>query len=146
MTFLDQFNCLSDGTITLHLAEQNPGDDEILPYYYYDIHDAQGHAGKISIRIGDNAHSYYNGHLGYEVDEAHRGKGYALRACKLVLPIARAHGMRRVYLTCEASNTPSRKTIEALGAELLETTAIPESCFFWRPRMELYCIYRLEII
>jgi predicted acetyltransferase len=53
--------------------------------------------------------------------------------------------MRRVYLTCEESNIASRKTIEALGAELLEITDIPKSCFFWRSDIERYCIYKKEL-
>jgi len=146
MRFFNEYNYLADGVITLRLIEQNPGDDEILPYYYYDICDAQGPVGKISVRIGENAHSYYNGHLGYEIDEAHRGKRYAQRACKLVLPVAQAHGMQRIYLTCKKTNVVSRKTIEALGAVLLETAAIPEHCFFWRPGIELYCIYKLDLL
>ena len=145
MRFSNNFNTLSDGVLTLRLTERNPGGAELPPYYYYDIYDADGPAGKISIRVGDNAHSYYNGHVGYEIDQARRGRHYALRACRLVLPVAKAHGMRRVYLTCAASNAASRRTIEALGAELLEITDIPESCFFWRPGIERYCIYRLDL-
>jgi len=145
MRFLDGYDQLTDGAITLRLAEQNPGDGRVLPFYYYDILDASGAVGKISIRIGDNAYSYYDGHIGYEIDEAHRGRHYALRACKLVLPVAQAHGMRRLYATCRVSNIASRKTIEGLGAVLLEIASIPESCFFWRPGMEEYCIYRLDL-
>jgi len=145
MQFFKKFNTLTDGTITLRLIERNPGGDAIPPYYYYDIYDADGPAGKISVRIGDNAHSYYNGHIGYEIDAAHRGRRYALRACRLVLSVVRAHGMRRIYLTCGESNIASRRTIEGLGAALLEIADIPESCFFWRPGIEKYCIYRLEL-
>ena len=146
MRFFDEYDLLSDGFITLRLIEKNPGNSEIPPYYYYDIFAPSGeHAGKISIRIGDNAHSYYNGHIGYEIDAAHRGEAYALRACKQVLPVAKAHGMQRLYLTCGISNAASRKTIERLGAELAEIAAIPESCFFWRPGIEHYCIYRLAL-
>lgn len=136
---------LRDDVITLRLTEQNPGSATTLPFYYYDIRDAQGPAGKISIRIGDNADSYYNGHIGYEIDEARRGRHYALRACRLVLPVAKAHGMQRLYITCTVSNTASRKTIERLGAVLLEIADIPESCFFWRAGIEPYCIYRLDL-
>ena len=145
MRFLKGFERLTDGAITLRLAERSPGGNGMLPFYYYDILAPEGPAGKISIRIGDNADSYYNGHVGYEIDEAHRGRHYALRACRLVLPVARAHGMRRLYLTCRASNAPSRKTMERLGAVLLEVAEVPENCFFWRPGLEKYAIYRLDL-
>ncbi len=143
--FLARFHSLTDGVITLRLVEQNSGSREILPFYYFDIFDYSGFVGKISVRIGDNAHSYFNGHIGYEIDEAHRGNHYALRASRLVLPIAKAHGMRRLYLTCQESNAASRKTIERLDAVLLEVTDVPKSCFFWKPGIEKYCIYRLNL-
>ena len=146
MRFLKEYDHLSDSVITLRLIEKNPGNSEIPPFYYYDIFTPGGEfAGKISIRIGDNAHSYYDGHIGYEIDPAHRGRHYALRACNLVLPVAKAHGMRRLYLTCGISNAASRRTIERLGAALLEIVDIPESCFFWRPEIEKYCVYCLKI-
>jgi len=146
MQFLDGYDLLSDGLIALRLTEKHPGDGELLPFYYYDIFVPSNElAGKISIRIGDNAHSYHNGHIGYEIDAAHRGRHYALRACKLVLPVAKAHGMRRLYLTCGISNAASRKTIERLGACLVEITDIPENCFFWRPEIEKHCIYHLAL-
>lgn len=34
---------------------------------------------KIIIRIGNIFHSYYNGHIGYEVSKACRGDGYAYK-------------------------------------------------------------------
>ncbi|MDR2686381.1 MAG: GNAT family N-acetyltransferase [Oscillospiraceae bacterium] len=146
MRFFHAYDLLTDGLITLRLTGKYPGSGENLPYYYWDIFSPDGEpAGKISIRIGDNAHSYYNGHIGYEIDEAHRGRHYALRACKLVLPVARAHGMQRIYMTCGISNTASRKTIERLGAALAEVADIPESCCFWRPGMEKYCVYFLML-
>ena len=146
MKFFNDYDLLSDGYITLRLIGKKLGSNDVPPYYYYDVFAPGGErAGKISIRIGDNAHSFYNGHIGYEIDAAHRGQGYALRVCKLVLPVAKAHGMQRLYLTCGISNTASRKTIERLGAELVKIAAIPESCFFWRPGMEEYCIYRLSL-
>jgi len=146
MRFSDEQDVLSDGVITLRMIEKNPGDSEILPYYYYDILAPSGEpVGKISIRIGENAHSYYNGHIGYEIDAAHRGRHYALHACKLVLPVAKAHNMCGLFLTCAIPNIASRKTIERLGAELIEITDIPESCFFWRPGIEQYCVFRLAL-
>ena len=71
------------------------------------------------MRIGNNFHSYYNGNIGYEIEEIFRGKNYALKACKLVLPIAKAHGMNELFLTCDENNIPSYKTIEKLGGEVV---------------------------
>ena len=133
MRFLDGYDQLTDGVITLRLTEQNPGGGGMLPFYYYDIFDPDGPVGKISIRIGDNAHSYYNGHIGYEIGEAHRGRHYALRACKLVLPVAKAHGMQSLYLTCTASNIASRKILEGLGPRCWKSRASRNAAFSGSP-------------
>ena len=129
----------------LEIIEKNPGDDVILPFYYYDIYVGDKAVGKISIRIGDNYHSYYNGHVGYEVDPESRGHRYSLEALKLVLPVAKHHGMERIYLTCDQSNEASRRIIELSGARLLEIAKIPRDYFAWREGIEDHCIYQLDI-
>ena len=135
--FSDAFDTIY-GTDVLHLEiiEKNPGDDVILPFYYYDIYVGDQPVGKISIRIGDNYHSYYNGHVGYEIDPPHRGHRYSLQALKLVLPVAKHHGMGRLYLTCDQSNE----------ARLLEIAQIPRDYFAWREGIEDHCIYQLDIL
>jgi len=146
MEFFDGFNIIRGDEITLKLAEKYPGDEDgVLPFYYYDIFESStgDFAGKISLRIGDNRHSYYNGHIGYEIEPEKRGRGYAGKACRLVLPVARAHGMTRLYLTCKESNAASRKTIEKLGGIYIETAKIPEWCFFYKKGIEDYRIYKL---
>ena len=129
----------------LEIIEKNPGDDVILPFYYYDIYAGDRPVGKISIRIGDNYHSYYNGHVGYEVDPPYRGHRYSLQALKLVLPVAQHHNMTRLYLTCDQSNQASRRIIEGSGARLLEIAKIPRDYFAWREGMEDHCIYQLDL-
>ena len=144
--FSNDFDTLSDGKTTLKICEKYPGDSDLLPFYYYDIFSADSsRIGKISIRIGDNAHSYYNGHIGYEISANHRGNGYALRACNLVLTVAKYHNMARLYLTCEISNAASRRVIEKLGGRFLQTVAIPKTCFFWREGITDYHIFSLSL-
>ena len=144
--FSDTFDSIA-GPNGLHLEiiEKNPGDDVILPFYWYDIYVGGNPVGKISIRIGDNYHSYYNGHVGYEVDPESRGHRYSLEALKLVLPVAKHHGMERIYLTCDQSNEASRRIIELSGAKLLEIAKIPRDYFAWREGIEDHCIYQLDI-
>jgi tagatose 1,6-diphosphate aldolase len=85
-------------------------------------------AGRVSLRIGDTPElRLFSGHIGYAVDEAFRGRRLALRAARLVLPLAAAHGMEPVWITCHPGNTPSIRTIEALGAAYVETVDLPES-------------------
>jgi tagatose 1,6-diphosphate aldolase len=129
----------------LELCEKFPGNDVELPFYWYDIYVNDTPVGKISIRIGENYHAYYNGHIGYEIDPPYRGHHYSLAAVRLVLPVARRHGMRRVLLTCDASNAASRRTIELTGAKLLEIAEVPRDYFAWREGMEPQCIFALEL-
>ena len=144
--FTDRFDTIpGENGMHLEIIEKYPGDDALLPFYFYDIYVLQRQVGKISIRIGDNYHAYYNGHIGYEVNEADRGHCYALAALRLVLPVARYHGMERIYITCDVSNTASRRTIERAGAKLLEITPIPTDYFAWYDGIEDHCIYELTL-
>ena len=143
--FLNNFDTISDGEITLKISQKYPGDDELLPFYYYDIFVYDTSVGKISIRIGNNYHSHYNGHIGYEIGKEYRGNNYSYKACKLVLQVAKAHDMGELTLTCDESNIASYKTIEKLGAELIETVKPPEDYFAYREDMEKQRIYKLHI-
>ena len=131
--------------MSLQIIEKNPGSAVQIPFYYFDILVNGVPVGRISIRIGENFHSYYNGHIGYEVFPEYRGHGYAARACELVLEVARFHGMRRLYLTCCKNNIASCRTIEKLGARLLEVCPVPESYFGWYEGIEDHRIYQLEL-
>ena len=144
-TFLDEFDMLCQDEVALKILEKNHGNEEILPFYYYDICVGDVIVGKISIRIGSNYHSYYNGNIGYEVDEEYRGNGYAYKACRLVLQVARAHGMTELILACKESNIASYKTIEKLGAELIEIVKPPKDYFAYYEEMEKQRIYKLFI-
>ncbi|MBR3810044.1 MAG: GNAT family N-acetyltransferase [Clostridia bacterium] len=141
--FLNDFDILSDNAITLKISQKYKGDNELLPFYYYDIYVDETVVGKISIRIGNNYHSYYNGHIGYEIDKEYRGNNYAYKACKLVLQVAKAHGMGELILTCDESNIASYKTIEKLGAQLIEIVKPPKDYFSYRENMEKQRIYKL---
>lgn len=143
--FFYDFDFLTDGEIYLKISGKYLGDEEMLPFYYYDIFLKDRFIGRISMRIGRNFHSYYNGNIGYEIEENFRGENYALKACKLVLPIAKAHGMNELFLTCDENNIPSYKTIEKLGGELLEIVKPPKNYFAYRENMKKQRIYKLYI-
>ena len=141
--FLKEFDTIADNEIILKISQKYQGDNELLPFYYYDICVGGTPIGKISIRIGNNYHSYYNGHIGYEIDKEHRGNNYAYKACKLVLKVAKAHKMCELILTCDESNIASYKTIEKLGTELIEIIKPPKDYFAYRENMEKQRIYKL---
>ena len=144
--FAHRFDVIpGENGMRLEVIEKYPGDEAMIPFYYYDIWVGDHQVGKISIRIGDNYHSYYNGHVGYEVEEPYRGHRYSLSALKLVLPVARYHGMERIYITCDKSNVASRRIIELAGGLLVEIAPIPTDYFAWYEGIEDHCIYRLEL-
>lgn len=143
--FNPRFDTLTDGEMTLQITEKKEAGRVELPFYYYDIYMDGAEVGKISIRIGDNFHTYYNGHIGYWVEPEHRGHGYARRACRMVLPVARYHGMDFVYLTCDEDNLASARTIEGLGARLLEICEVPREYFAWYEGIPRHRVYRLEL-
>lgn len=145
--FLPQFDRIEDDSLCLEISEKNYGDTSVLPFYYYQILRKSDNQplGKISLRIGHNYHSYYNGNMGYEVDEAFRGNHYSLRAAKLLLPAARAHGMTFLHVTCREENIASSKIIERLGGELLEIVKQPEDYLYYQANNSSYRIYRVSL-
>ena len=58
------------------------------------------------------------GHIGYGIRPTERGKGYNKINLYLGLIEAQKLGLPRVILGCSVSNTPSDKTIQALGGIL----------------------------
>ena len=143
----EKYTTLTNDEMELKLIHFHQGNDVEIPYYWYEIipKALNKPVGKISIRLGDNYHSYYNGHIGYEVDEEYRGHGYSYQAAKMVLPVAKAYGMERIYLVCDEGNTASYKTIEKLGAELVEKVVPPKDYFGWYEEIPVQRIYRLEL-
>ena len=127
-TFLDTAH-LTDGEVTLRLTRTVEGDDARgwVPAYHFAICRADGTpVGGCDLRIGYNRNLYYGGHIGYHVDPIHRGHHYAAKACRLLLPLAKAHGMRYLYISCNPNNVASYKTCEAAGGRLMLITPLPE--------------------
>lgn len=64
--------------------------------------------------------AYCLGHIGYTVVPWKRGRGYATRALRLLLPQVREEGLAYVDLTTDADNLASKRVIEANGGKLVE--------------------------
>ena len=146
--FTDKFDILENDELVLKITQKYVGDDEMIPFYYYDIIRKADSAtvGKISIRIGNNFHSYYNGHIGYEIFKECQGNSYAYKASLIVLDVVRFHDMGFIYLTCDESNIASYRTIEKLGAELVEICNAPREYFGWYECMERQRVYKLCLV
>jgi predicted acetyltransferase len=141
---------LQDGDLVLSLMESSPGNAAKgrVPFYKFHMStDGSGiPIGSISLRIGDAEELVlYFGHIGYGVEPAHRGHHYAERACRLLLPLARSHGLDTLWITCNPENLPSRRTCEKLGAVLVETVDVPRRCDLYRQGERKKCRYRLDL-
>ena len=103
-------------------------------------------AGSISLRIGESEDlRMYLGHIGYNVYPAARGNHYAARACKLLFTLARRHGMREMWITCNPENIASRKTCENLGMSYVETVNLPTDHILYQRGERQKCRYRIDL-
>ena len=147
MQYNEIYATISSDDIKLKLIEFNTGNAVEIPFYWYEIipKEINKPVGKISIRLGNNYHSYYNGHIGYEVDEEYRGHGFSYQAAKMVLRVAKEYGMEHIYLVCDEDNIASYKTIEKLGADLVELAVPLKDYFGWYEGISVQRIYKLEL-
>ncbi len=69
--------------------------------------------GRLSLRHKLNKHLRdVGGHIGYSVVPSQRRKGYATEMLRLSLKKAKQLGFKKVLVTCDEDNIPSRKVIE----------------------------------
>lgn len=139
---------LADGELELVLVETTPADParEWLPCYVFEMRVDGRKVGGINLRIG-NTHNIvmYGGHIGYGVEPEFRGHHYAERASRLLLPLAKAHELDTIWITTNPDNIASRRTIERLGARLVEIVPLPEDNNQYSDGDREKCRYRLDI-
>ena len=146
----DEAADLSDGVVSLRLTQAVPADAHtgFVPAYKFTIvRCGDGAAvGTIDLRVGYVRGTYFGGNVGYEVEEAHRGHGYAAQAVKLLFPLARRHGMPYMLITCAPENAASRATILHCGGALVDAPVLPSYCSMYREgRRGPVEIYRIEL-
>ncbi len=119
---------LTDGTIYLVCTAKKPGipEKKWVPAYEFAICKGGEKIGDVNLRIGYSDSLYYGGQIGYNVDEAYRGNGYAAAACRLLAPVAKAHGMTNLLITNHHKNHASYRVCEKLGARHIELARLPE--------------------
>jgi tagatose 1,6-diphosphate aldolase len=141
---------LIDDDLELVLVEKYPGDPAIdyAPAYKFKMAlvDQDEEIGRIQLRVANIDHIViYAGHIGYSVRPEHRGHRYAARACRLLVPLARRHGLKALWITCNPDNIASRRTCELAGARLVEIVDLPEDTDMYRKGMRQKCRYRIDV-
>jgi tagatose 1,6-diphosphate aldolase len=125
--------------------------DDGPPAYFFWMHvqsddPAKVIAGGVSLRIGRTADlEQYMGHYGCHVYPPSRGRHYAERAGRLLLPLAKRHGINPMWITCNPDNFPSRRTCERMGAELVEIVDLPADHPLREAGDRSKCRYRLDL-
>lgn len=144
---------LSDGVIYLVCMAKRPAQPEkkYCPSYEFAVCAGGEKVGDIGLRLGysgfgpNESSLYYGGQIGYNIDEKHRGKGYAGRACKLVLPVAKAHGMTKLLITNNHTNTASRRVCEKLGTRFVRMVRLPEWTDLYKDGQRFMNIFEMSV-
>ena len=141
---------LIDGDLQLILEETRPADPAkgYAPEYRFKMVLAgqEEKIGGINLRVGNTEHlTKYGGHIGYGVEPEHRGHHYAARSVRLLLPLARRHGLETLWITCNPDNAASRRTCELAGAEFIEIVDVPEDTDIYQRGERQKCRYRLDL-
>lgn len=144
------FEELADGPVRVCVEGHNPAEPHrgLSPSYECGIHRREDgvRVGLISVRIGHTPWiELYAGHVGYTIDEEHRGHRYAAAACRAIRPIARHHALTTLWITVTPDNIASRRTCEIIGAELVEIVDVPPETEMARRGERRKCRYRWEI-
>jgi len=138
---------LGDGEIFLVCTSKNPAipEKKYVPAYTFAVCKEGEKIGEVGLRVGYTDDLYYSGQIGYAIDEAHRGNNYAARACKLIAPIAKAHGMKKLIITNNEANAASMRVCEKLGARLIRKARLPEWASLYKEGQRYVNIYEWSI-
>jgi predicted acetyltransferase len=101
-----------------------------VPHAIFWLVDGRRFIGRICIRLELNENLLSRGgHIGYLIRPSCQRRGYGRRILALGLREARALGLGRVLVTCDADNVASRRIIEANGGRL--ENQIAHELRFW---------------
>lgn len=139
---------LRDAELLLELIEWAPHPVHRVPTFRYRmLHSETGEElGGINLRTGSTPHiERYAGHIGYSVQPKHRGRRYAARSLRLLLPVARRLGFAALWITCDPGNIASRRSAELAGGAFVETVAVPPDCIIHQSGHKEKCRYWLDL-
>jgi len=137
-----------DADLTLRLASfELHSFLQVAAYYFEMLHTGSSELlGRINLRTSSDFQFFqYSGHIGYTVEEAHRGHRFAARSVLLLLPFAADLGVNPVWITCNPDNAASRRTCELAGGELIEIVDVPPDTPIYESGAHQKCRYRFTL-
>ncbi|MDE3201279.1 MAG: GNAT family N-acetyltransferase [Acidobacteriota bacterium] len=137
---------LADRDFYIRCTDYSPHLVHKVPCYHFALlHTETGaELGWLRLRIGSTPHiERYAGHVGYQVEPAHRGHHYAARALRLIVRFAGKLGINPLWITCDPENLASRRTLELASAEFVEIVDVPPNCIIFQTGHPKKCRYRL---
>lgn len=120
----------------------------LAPNYTFDMKHAvtQEIMGTIDLRLSNTEHiTHYAGHIGYHVKAPFRGHHYAARSCRLLFPLAKAHNLTPLWITCNPDNLASKRTLEIAGGVLVEIVPVPKDSALYRMGDTEKCRFRFDL-
>lgn len=140
---------LIDGDLAVFLVERQPADpsQKRSPCYVFEMRKSSGTAkiGTIRLRIDSTGKLRLPGHIGFDVKPKFRGHRYAARSCRLLLPLARAHRLASVLITCDPKNIASKRTCELAGGKYIGTLRIPKGHEMYSKSDRFVRRYRIDL-
>jgi len=119
---------------------------EHVPVYHFNMVNTDSGlvTGAINLRNGvTDRLVLYRGQIGYSVKPEFRGRRFAARSLRLLLPLAARHQLNPLWVTCDPDNIASRRTCEIAGAELVEIVDVPADEEMYRRGIRRKCRYKL---
>ena len=98
--------------------------------------------GNCDFRVGNTEKLFFGGNIGYGVHEKHRGNHYAGKACKLLFELAKMHGLKYIYITCNPDNFASRRICEYAGGKLEIIVDLPTDNDMYLQGDRQKCVYK----
>ena len=145
LEWLRRSRTLPDDPVTLVEEQDIPADsrNSYVPSVLYSIELHGQRIGDCDLRLGMNEELYYAGNIGYKIQKEYRGHGYAYEACRILFRLARTkYHMEELIITCSPDNLASKKTLQKLGGQLLETVEVPPDHWLYQRGETVKNIYR----
>ena len=128
--FTNKYNLIESKELKLKILEtvKDKYSSDLLPFYYYEILDKNNNSvGIISLKIGYNEYTIYNGNINCQIKHEYRGSNYSLKAMKLLKPLIQFHNIHSVILVIDEFNTASNKIAIKANGKLIGKLKVQKS-------------------